>query len=257
MEKKKKSLFASLVAIIAIMVAILVIFSPRIRVEWSQERIDKANEGITYSTNGSYVDVVRGAYDWGRGGYIFDTTINITLYNSTEYELDEVEFSVYYEHGGDNRLSTFTLTDVPTGKTTLSNYTIDTFNDLGFTETDHFFCMYYEVNDDEIGLPFSLVEKYTDPENPPEEFSALAFVLVSAATVITFICGILLLINIISIIKNRHLVEYVSTSFFEEQEEPVKDNSASSGLVCAYCGNEFSKPYDKCPCCGARLKKKK
>ena len=262
MERKKKSLFTVLVTIIVLMIVAIIYLSPMVVVRWTPEQVAEANNGIRYSSEGKNpsVEVIKGDYYWGTGEYAFEVYIDGCIYNSTDYELDEVDLVIYYECYNGSKIARLTLENVSPGKTSLEDVVIDTFRArYGYTtERDEFFVMYSQVTDAEINFPYERIENYIDPEEPPEYTNTICCLLVSLASLITFVCGILLVINIISAIRNRFLVEYVSTSFFEEKnEKTTNENIESQKLYCEYCGNEFSKPYDKCPCCGARFKNRK
>ena len=265
MERKKKSLFVSLVITIVAMFAVIFIFSGLVWQKWTPERVKHANEGITYSSNGSsLITVSRGNYDFSRYGFRYDVVINLDIYNSTEYELDEVSFTVYYEYDGRSKIGHVDVANLQPGKTTLDNINIDTFYDtFGYSlEDDNDFSMYYSITDDEFERTdvYTCANVYTDPENPPEDFNVLFCLIIIVASLILFVSSILLVINIISAIRNRFLVEYVSTSFIEETNEVPAEEVEIIGpqkLHCEYCGNEFINPYEKCPCCGARLKNKR
>lgn len=263
----KKRLISLITAFVVVFVALLVV-SQWVYVPYTEEEIKENNKdiSITYCTEDGDSTLsfqTDSRYDMLRDGYFTEVYFTGMIYNSLEESINDVTmtfgFSIDKSHTVEHIFD-----ELKPGENNFVRYKIGSiYREYSYTRIGEIsYSAFYNSPQGEMVY----CNRFIDPEVEHYHFSVTANIFVCVFILIDALLVLLIIITIISCIRNKMLVEEVSATFVvgEEGSSPKptkveKEEKKEKGeplVYCKYCGGEFYEVLSKCPDCGARLTKK-
>lgn len=263
MVSSKKIIKRLVIFIIIAVISLISIITmwPRVDVPYTHEEMAANNKDLAIS-NPEYegedcltfvTDQKNSAYYDGYKARVYFTGV---IHNSTEDVIESATLTFGFTLDRRTYSIEVEFEDLLVGENTFVRMYLDEiYRNYSYTNVEVETSVFYRIGSD---TEYELCNTYMDPENPPEKHNSALETFATIGSCVAGVTLIIVIITIISLIKNRLLTEHVSSAFFEEEtqenKKETKKNTKSEAIVyCKYCGGEFDKVYTKCPDCGARL----